>query len=167
MRRSLRDGSLGVVMALLAVLAAGFGPHLRRLADDLLGYEYVDHYGTQWFYWYTERQVRAGAPLGHTDLFFYPWGKDVYLHTGSNVLDAMAAVPFRAMFGPTLGYNVFVLAGLLASGLAMAGVVVARMMRSISSALTSRWVTKRRPIRPWRRCRPPMPLGQSRSPSHP
>ncbi len=97
------------VLSLLS-LAAVLGPALPWLGSRFLGLEYVDHYGTQWFYWYTARQIRSGSELGHTDLFFFPWGKDIFKHTGTNVLDAMMAAPFRALLGPVLGYNAFLLA---------------------------------------------------------
>lgn len=105
-------------LAALCCLVLGLavlGPGLRTLDSQFLGDEYVDHYGTQWFYWYTELQLRTGGGLDHTDLFFYPWGKDIFGHTGSNVLDGILAIPFRVLLGPVAGYNVFVLVGLLAS----------------------------------------------------
>lgn len=95
-----------------------FGMAMPRLASDFLGVEYVDHFGTQWFYWYIEREVRAFEFPAHTDLFFYPWGKDIFGHTGSNVLDGVFAIPFRVLFGNVLGYNLFVLAGLVTNVLA-------------------------------------------------
>ncbi len=89
------------------------------LADHFLGIEYVDHHGTQWFYWFAEKTLTEDTSPLHTDLFFYPWGKDILQHTGANMLDAWAAVPFRMLLGPVLGYNVFVMVGLVLSGLAM------------------------------------------------
>ncbi len=99
----------------LGLALAVLGPGLRTLGSEFLGDEYVDHYGTQWFYWYTEHQLRTGGGLDHTDLFFHPWGKDIFGHTGSNVLDGILAIPFRVLLGPVAGYNIFVLVGLLAS----------------------------------------------------
>jgi hypothetical protein len=101
-----------------ALIGAVFGPSLLHLGGRFLGIEYVDHYGTQWFYWYVEHQLRAGEAMGHTDLYFFPWGKDIFLHTGTNVLDGYLALPFRLLLGPVAGYNAFVLTGLLATGLA-------------------------------------------------
>ena len=100
------------------MLGAVFGPTLSRLHTHFLGIEYVDHYGTQWFYWFVEQQVRTGESSDHTGLFFHPWGKDIYAHTGTNVLDAWLAVPFRILLGHVLGYNVFVLFMLGISGVA-------------------------------------------------
>ncbi|MCB9777274.1 MAG: hypothetical protein H6742_01755 [Alphaproteobacteria bacterium] len=101
--------AVGVLAALL--LLAVLGPALPHLHDHFLGSEYVDHYGTQWFYWFVGRALTEGGEFSHTDLFFHPYGKDIFGHTGTNVLDAILAVPVLAVLGPVLGYNVFVLVG--------------------------------------------------------
>lgn len=119
--RPLLSDRLALVLCALAGLCcagAVFGSHLGELRTHFLGEEYVDHYGTQWFYWYTERQLRALRWPDHTDLFFHPYGKDIFGHTGSNVLDGVVAIPFRVLLGPVLGYNLFLLVGLLAGGAA-------------------------------------------------
>lgn len=90
-------------------------PGLPTWGEAFLGIDYVDALGTQWFYWFVDHELSAGRPLGHTDLFFYPWGKDIFAHTGTNVLDAVLAMPVRRLLGPVLGYNLFVIAGLAAS----------------------------------------------------
>jgi len=108
---------LRLALALFLFLPV-FGMALPNLRSDFLGVEYVDHFGTQWFYWYIEREVRALEFPAHTDLFFYPWGKDIFGHTGSNVLDGVFAIPFRMLFGNVLGYNLFVLVGLATNVLA-------------------------------------------------
>lgn len=111
-RQDLRP-ALAVVLGLVAALFLGT---LTRLSTEFLGIEYVDHYGTQWFYWFAQHQIEQGEGFGHTDLMFFPYGKDIYLHTGANVLDAILAVPFRALLGGVLGYNTFVCLALAASG---------------------------------------------------
>lgn len=90
--------------------AAVFGPGLLRWTTVFLGREYVDAWGTQWFYWFVGHQIREGEGFGWSDLFFYPWGKEIYLHTGGNILDAIFALPLRWMFGPIAGYNLWILA---------------------------------------------------------
>ena len=110
-----RDRLLLTVL-ILVLIGAVFGPALPKLDTHFLGIEYVDHYGTQWFYWFVEGQVRSGESSDHTGLFFHPWGKDIYAHTGTNVLDAWLALPFRMLLGHVLGYNVFVLVMLAISG---------------------------------------------------
>jgi hypothetical protein len=104
-----------------ALLAAGLvglvlGPALPRLHSHFLGVAEVDHFGTQWFYWFTQRGLLEGGSLLHTELFFHPWGKDVLLHTGANVLDALLALPLRLLLGPVLGYNLFLILCMAASG---------------------------------------------------
>jgi len=83
----------------------------------LVGIDEVDHFGTQWFYWLVHREMfnPAGggiSGLAHTDMVFFPYGKDIYGHTGANILDAILAAPLREWMGPTLSYNVFILLGL-------------------------------------------------------
>ncbi|HJN77988.1 MAG TPA: hypothetical protein QGF58_29010 [Myxococcota bacterium] len=80
----------------------------------------TDLWGTQWFYWRVGARVLDGEPFAHTNLLFYPWGKEVYLHTGGNVLDAALALPVRFAVGPVLGYDLFALGVLLVNGLATA-----------------------------------------------
>ena len=102
----------------LVVFVALFGDALGQVSTHLLGLEYVDHYGTQWFYWFVEHQLTTDQSADHTDLFFYPWGKDIFAHTGTNVLDAYMALPFRLLFGHIAGYNLFVITMLVVSGVA-------------------------------------------------
>ncbi len=113
-----RWASVLAVGSALLLLAVVWGPALPRIGGDFLGIEYVDHYGTQWFYWFVEYNRRLGFDADSTKMFFHPWGKDIFKHTGSNVLDAELAIPFRQFLGPILGYNVFVLFGHALSGLA-------------------------------------------------
>lgn len=106
--RSVSPRWVGWALA-LALLVMWLPPSAERLREHFLGVEYVDHYGTQWFYWYAGEILRGAQGAARTDLFFFPWGKDVYGHTGSNMLDAWLAQPLLAAFGPVLGYNAFVL----------------------------------------------------------
>jgi len=110
-----RKPSPALVLGLLLV-GAVLGPALPRLHSHFLGIAEVDHFGTQWFYWFTERGLLEGSSLLHTDLFYHPWGKDVLMHTGANVLDAILALPLRLLLGPVLGYNLFLILGLAFSG---------------------------------------------------
>jgi hypothetical protein len=100
-------GALGLLLGVAGLLWAGRGAFWGS-AD-------VDFWGTQWFYWLLGRRVLAAEPFAHTDLIFHPWGKEVYLHTGGNVLDAFAALPFRYVLGPVVGYNAFLAAILVTS----------------------------------------------------
>ena len=78
------------ILALVLGLVV-FGPALGTLSSAFFGRAYVDAWGTQWFYWMTARAAARLEGFGWTDLFFYPWGKDLYLHTGGNVLDGLLA----------------------------------------------------------------------------
>ncbi|MES2644568.1 MAG: hypothetical protein V4850_34085 [Myxococcota bacterium] len=101
-----------------------FGKGMWEGTTRFLGREYVDAWGTQWFYWFVGRQVGAMESLGRSDLFFYPWGKDIYLHTGGNVLDGLLAWPIRWLVGPVAGYNLFVLGIVATNLLAMRALLV-------------------------------------------
>jgi hypothetical protein len=116
----LRADIVEICLCTAALCAVLLGPGLPRLGDHFLGIAAVDHYGTQWFYHFVDQALRSGASLGRTDLLFFPWGKDLYLHTGANLIDALACLPFRRLFGPVLGYNLFLLAGLAATAWAFA-----------------------------------------------
>lgn len=78
----------------------------------------VDAYGTHWFYWWMRVCIERFADPGWTNFFFYPSGKDIFAHTGNNLVDAVMSVPFQWVFGPTLYQPIFVVA--LAVGNAIA-----------------------------------------------
>ncbi|MEY3213581.1 MAG: hypothetical protein RIT28_4062, partial [Pseudomonadota bacterium] len=99
---------------------AVLGPSLPGWGSRLLGLEYIDGYGTQWFYHFAPRLLAEGLRGEPATLFFYPWGKDVLGHTGLSVLDALLAWPLRALLGPTWGYNLFVALLMATNGLATA-----------------------------------------------
>lgn len=107
-----------LLLAWIALAGAVLGPGLPRWGSAFLGSRHTDAWGTQWFYWYAGEVAAGRAGLGHTDLLYHPWGKDLYLHTGGNVLDAFLALPFRALLGPEAGFDLFVALVLLANGLA-------------------------------------------------
>ncbi len=109
--------TLAALTLLTAVIALAGDP--TRWSRELVGIAEVDHFGTQWFYWFVTEQLSAGASgLGHTDLLFHPWGKDIFLHTGANVLDAVVAAPLLKLLGAVPGYNLFVAAGVAFNALA-------------------------------------------------
>jgi hypothetical protein len=101
------------------VMATVFAGTWSEFDTSFLGRYYVDAWGTQWFYWFTERVMLGGDDVAKTAVFFHPHGKDIYAHTGGNVLDALIAIPFRALFGRVVGYNLFILVILATNALAM------------------------------------------------
>lgn len=108
--RVARFAPWGLVLALcLAALSAVLLDPTRYF----VGAAYVDGYGTTWYYWFMEEVLAGRQPLGHSDRLFYPWGKDLYLHTGGNLLDAALVQPLRWALGPTLAYNTWIFVVLL------------------------------------------------------
>ncbi len=102
---------LWTAVALLSVLPALLTP------GAIVG-DGVDAYGSHWFYaWMRICLENLGDPSS-TNLFFYPLGKDHFAHTGNNLVDALASVPFQWVLGPTLYQPVFIVALLLLNGLA-------------------------------------------------
>lgn len=100
----MRNAALGLLVGALAMTSIWGAPHER-----MIGEAFLDGMGTQWFFAVPAWVATGATELGHTDLLFYPWGKDLFLHTGGNLVDALIAAPLRALLGPILGYNLFVL----------------------------------------------------------
>ena len=88
------------------------------LGTHLIGIGGVDHFGTLWFHDQVWETLRQGDPRLWSGAQYHPWGVDLLGHTGANILDALLALPFRAVFGRLLGHNLFLLAILVANGLA-------------------------------------------------
>ena len=82
---------LYVVIALVAVSKALKPGHV--VGDG------VDMYGSIWFFWYARDALEHLANPSHTDLFFFPLGKDIFAHTGNNLVDAYLSAPFQWVFG--------------------------------------------------------------------
>jgi len=59
----------------------------------------VDVYGTFWFYGWVSHCVDTWTNPGFTDWMFHPYGKDIFAHTGGNIVDALASLPFQWAFG--------------------------------------------------------------------
>lgn len=116
-----------VVVAALVVL----GPCLLAPHRWFAGAMHLDAYGTQWYYWLVERQLLGGEDVGRSALLFHPWGKDVFLHTGGNLLDAWLALPLRLMLGPVAGYDAWLVLLLLGNG--FAGFRLARVLGADSA----------------------------------
>ena len=112
-----------VAVGLLLVLLV-LGPVLAAPAQRVLGLRYVDGFGTQWWFWYLGEILAGREGLGHTDLLFFPTGKDVFAHTGGNLFDALCAWPLRRLLGDALGYNVWI--GVVVASNFAAGSVLGR-----------------------------------------
>ena len=103
-----------VAELVLYVTIAVYGVH-RAFAPGLVVGEGPDLPGSLWFTWWTGQTLSEGGGLDSTTLFFHPLGKDLFAHTGSNLLDALVAQPFVALFGFPDFQPWFVLAVLLAN----------------------------------------------------
>jgi hypothetical protein len=96
-----REYAVYALVATLSVLPALVHPG-ATVGDG------VDAFGTYWFYWWTRFCVEHFGNPGTTNLFFYPFGKDIFAHTGNNLVDAVMSVPFQWVFGPWLYQPLFV-----------------------------------------------------------
>jgi hypothetical protein len=124
-------------MALLAALLAAVGvvaPVVSAPSRWVVGTAHVDAYGTLWFQWFTRRVLSGQEDPRHSALLFHPWGKDVWLHTGGNLVDAVIAAPLGALLGPVLGANLLVLLVLVTNG-----VGTARLADALGAPARWRW----------------------------
>jgi len=100
-------------------------------ANDRLVGDGVDLFGTIWFYWWAKYSTLSGIDPSFTDIFFHPYGKDIFAHTGNNLLDAYLSIPFQIIFGFPRYYNLFVFTILLANCFAfraMASVIISNQI---------------------------------------
>ena len=112
-----------IAVGLLLVLLV-LAPVVAAPTERALGLRYVDGFGTQWWFWYLGEVLAGRQTLGHTDLLFFPTGKDVFAHTGGNLFDALCAWPLRRLLGDALGYNVWI--GVVVASNFAAGSVLGR-----------------------------------------
>src|SRR5687767_8480568 len=113
---------VALVLAASAVLGVVLvGP--AAVDGALAGAANVDAYGTWWFQWFVAEALAAGRSLARTDLLFFPWGKDIFAHTGSNVADAALVAPVRWLLGPAWAWNALYFAA-IAGNAAAAGLAL-------------------------------------------
>ncbi|MCP4804140.1 MAG: hypothetical protein GY913_20120 [Proteobacteria bacterium] len=108
-----------VCVAALVVLLVGW----PAVGGDALGTRTLDGLGSWWFQWWAGHALLSGESLLHAAPIFHPYGKDVLGHTGANLVDALAAVPLRAVFGAVGGWNAVILGIVLANGVAASWVL--------------------------------------------
>ncbi len=118
---------------------------LVRVAPDpsgrLVGAEFLDAMGTQWFYESIDWALSGRSGLVHTDLLFHPWGKELFVHTGGNLVDALLAWPLRALLGTILGYNAWILALLMLNAYGLARLCSSFRVGPVGQALASVLIT--------------------------
>ncbi len=122
--------ALGWTAAGLTVLAVIWPGHLR---GSFVG-DGVDVYGTFWFYGWVEFCVTHLRDPTFTDWMFHPFGKDIFAHTGGNIVDALLSVPFQWVFGTPEYQPVFIASVLLANAAAFM-----RLQRSIGVQGAAAW----------------------------
>lgn len=106
------DKTLQLILFMLLFIAL-----FSAMTDSLVVIgEGVDLYGTFWFYWWVGDALEHGQGLFFTDRLFFPFGKDVFSHTGSNVLDALCSIPFQWIFGAPEYQPFFIFAVLQLNG---------------------------------------------------
>jgi hypothetical protein len=104
------ERALWLVVAVLSVLPAAAGP------PAVVG-DGVDAFGTWWFFWWIRTAIEHLGDPSHTDMFFYPDGKNIFAHTGNNFVDAVLSVPFQWLFGERY-FPVFVVVTMLGNAVA-------------------------------------------------
>lgn len=77
----------------------------------------VDLFGSLWFFWYIVDSIQTLHDPSWTDLFFFPYGKDVFGHTGNNFLDAVLAAPLQWFLGNPTYYKYWVAVVMLGNAL--------------------------------------------------
>ncbi len=105
---------------------------LRDAAGRAVG-EGVDLYGSLWFHAWMDHCVRTLTWPGWTDWFFHPTGKDIFADTGANLVDAVLAVPFFALFGTPDHMGPFAAMLLVGNGLAMWAMLRAMGVRQVGA----------------------------------
>lgn len=79
----------------------------------------IDLPGSLWFHGFVADCVATLRFPDRTSAFFAPDGKDIFADTGANVLDALVAVPFLAVFGAPAHMVPFVALLLVGNAVAM------------------------------------------------
>jgi hypothetical protein len=93
-----RGIEVAIWVGLGLLLIANALPSRDRIVGDG-----VDLYGTIWFFWWIRECVQSFSDPGWTQYFFFPYGKDVFGHTGNNFVDAALSIPLQWVLG-TPGY---------------------------------------------------------------
>lgn len=100
----------------LVILADAVSAPLTRVAGEAR----VDALGTWWFHWFAAEALRGRTGLLHTDLQFFPWGKDILRDTGANLVDALLVAPVRLVAGGAAAWNTLYFGILVTNGAAAA-----------------------------------------------
>jgi len=124
-----RKSAIFVAIATTACATLALLPSLFVGQGGALGDRTVDALGTWWFQWWIADAITEGRSLLSTDRLFFPWGKDLLLHTGANILDPIAILPIRALFGRIAAWNALYIAIIVTNAL-VAGAWAIHLTRS-------------------------------------
>lgn len=83
----------------------------------------VDLPGTIWIHWWVRTTVESLSLPVYTDLFFYPDGKNFFVDTGANYIDAWLGTPLQWAFGVPDFLDVLQVVIFVGNALAMQGLV--------------------------------------------
>ena len=101
----------------------------------------IDVYGTFWFYGWVDHCVRTFTDPSFTDWMFHPYGKDIFAHTGGNIVDALVSLPFQWLLGTPGFQPVFIVSVLLANGWAFRRLINGLGVRGFPGwAATALWM---------------------------
>lgn len=105
---------LGIPAAGYAALAVIYNEVLVRHIDRLLATSRItlmpnDLNGTLWLYWWVHRALGSDAAVQRPDVLCWPEGEALGTNF-PNVIDALLAAPFVALYGIPAGFNAFLLA---------------------------------------------------------
>lgn len=131
-----RKPAIFVAIATAACTSVAILPTFLLGSGGAIGDRTVDALGTWWFQWWIADTLTEGNSLLTTDRLFYPWGKDLLLHTGANILDPIAILPVRALFGQTVAWNALYIGILITNALA-AGAWAVHLTRSRPAVVTA------------------------------
>ncbi len=117
---------LAFVLVSLVIGFVGLWPVLDAMASLALGARSTDGLGSWWMQWWVAEAVSQGLDPMNSPYFFHPWGKDILLDTGGNLVDAFLTVPLRWLAGPVVAWNLLCLLILVSNGL-VAGLALRRL----------------------------------------
>ena len=98
-----RNGLMWTLVVLLILVL--IGPAFWKA--EVIG-DGVDLHGTIWFYGWISDCINNVKNPSFTDQFYYPYGKDIFAHTGNNFVDAVLFYSFKLFIDYPYNYLIFI-----------------------------------------------------------